>query len=281
MSPRAAARLVRLYPPRWRERYRDEFTALLEDHPSSPRALLDVARGACRAHLESCSRSAHPALALLCAWIVACFAGMVLWETVDDTSLPLGAAWIGIETGAAIAGLAAVAFAAALISRWRGVLRSLAIPFLLGIVVVVWIAAVLFATGGRWGASPWAVAMVSVDSPSAAVPAAVRWLTASITAALLVAFFFAAAKSLGRVLRVRDLTPPLARFIARGALAGFSIMTASVALWGIVALGVAASAMRQANGPLGVTTLTAWIACALLMLLATLLALRALAAERA
>jgi hypothetical protein len=38
--------LLRLYPEDWRARYEDEFVALLEDCPSSPRVLLDVVAGA-------------------------------------------------------------------------------------------------------------------------------------------------------------------------------------------------------------------------------------------
>jgi hypothetical protein len=39
-------RLLHLYPRRWRERYGEEFDALLADSPGGPRLLLDVARGA-------------------------------------------------------------------------------------------------------------------------------------------------------------------------------------------------------------------------------------------
>jgi hypothetical protein len=38
--------LVRLYPPAWRERYEDEFLALLEARPITPAIALDVFRGA-------------------------------------------------------------------------------------------------------------------------------------------------------------------------------------------------------------------------------------------
>jgi hypothetical protein len=39
-------RLLRLYPRRWRERYGDEFDALLADSRGGPLLLFDVARGA-------------------------------------------------------------------------------------------------------------------------------------------------------------------------------------------------------------------------------------------
>jgi len=41
MNPRLARWLARLYPPAWRERYGDEFEALLEAGPSNLRTLAD------------------------------------------------------------------------------------------------------------------------------------------------------------------------------------------------------------------------------------------------
>lgn len=46
MNPALARMLVRLYPRRWRQRYGDEFAAVLEDQPMKLRAVLDVVRGA-------------------------------------------------------------------------------------------------------------------------------------------------------------------------------------------------------------------------------------------
>jgi len=43
--------LSRLYPRRWRRRYGAEFEALIEELPTTPRNLLDVASGAFSAHL--------------------------------------------------------------------------------------------------------------------------------------------------------------------------------------------------------------------------------------
>jgi hypothetical protein len=44
--------LVRLYPRAWRERYGEEYLALLEELPASPRVLLDALFGAADAHLH-------------------------------------------------------------------------------------------------------------------------------------------------------------------------------------------------------------------------------------
>ena len=44
--------LLALYPRRWRARYGEEFQALLEDTPLSPRTVLDCLRGALDAHVR-------------------------------------------------------------------------------------------------------------------------------------------------------------------------------------------------------------------------------------
>jgi hypothetical protein len=46
------ALLLRLYPARWRARYGDEFTALLQERPLGPFDVVDVALGALDAHLH-------------------------------------------------------------------------------------------------------------------------------------------------------------------------------------------------------------------------------------
>jgi hypothetical protein len=66
---RRASWLVRLYPPRWRERYGAEFDALLEESGRGPRTALDVGRGALDARLREAvaGRRLLPWLALLAA----------------------------------------------------------------------------------------------------------------------------------------------------------------------------------------------------------------------
>jgi len=44
--------LVRLYPSRWRRRYEDEFRAVLDEEPLTPRLIVDVVAGAFAARLE-------------------------------------------------------------------------------------------------------------------------------------------------------------------------------------------------------------------------------------
>ena len=54
------SRLVRLYPRAWRDRYEDEFIALLEERPPTPRDVLDTIRGALDAHLHPTVADAEP-----------------------------------------------------------------------------------------------------------------------------------------------------------------------------------------------------------------------------
>jgi len=50
--------LLHLYPPAWRERYGDEFLAVIEAQPDNPKVIIDVALGALDA---GCGPRSHPA----------------------------------------------------------------------------------------------------------------------------------------------------------------------------------------------------------------------------
>jgi len=50
--PQRGAWLLRLFPRAWRERYRDEFLALVEERPIGPRDLLDILASAADARLR-------------------------------------------------------------------------------------------------------------------------------------------------------------------------------------------------------------------------------------
>src|SRR5258708_40171328 len=53
MRSPVVARLLRLYPPSWRQRYGAEFTIFLEEHPSSWKTLVDVVFSAWKARMNS------------------------------------------------------------------------------------------------------------------------------------------------------------------------------------------------------------------------------------
>jgi hypothetical protein len=54
------SRLIRLYPRAWRDRYEDEFLALLEERPPKIGDTVDIVRGALDAHLQPRMNGAEP-----------------------------------------------------------------------------------------------------------------------------------------------------------------------------------------------------------------------------
>jgi hypothetical protein len=120
---RLARILLRLYPPAWRERYRDECEALLDDHGVDARTLASVLRGAVDAHIRelagaTADRSRRVALAA-CLWAVAAstvsvagFAKMVEYDDFTAAAAhhaPVAAARDVIFAGAAIVAVAVCA----------------------------------------------------------------------------------------------------------------------------------------------------------------------------
>lgn len=122
--------LVRLYPLHWRERYGEEFEALLEQCLHAPLDVLDILLGAIDAHLNlspavnwrsmNMNNKLRTAILLVfAAYIVFIVAGMALYGLADDspmaalmktgTDLPLLASWLLVQAGAVIALLSVVA----------------------------------------------------------------------------------------------------------------------------------------------------------------------------
>ena len=66
MRPLLAARLSRAlvacYPPRWKQRYREEMLDVLDQHRASPRTVLSLAGGAVTAHLDPGYRLEKPVI---------------------------------------------------------------------------------------------------------------------------------------------------------------------------------------------------------------------------
>jgi len=56
LADRLARLMVSCYPRRWRRRYRQELLALLDEHPSSPRTVANLALGAVGTHLDPAYR---------------------------------------------------------------------------------------------------------------------------------------------------------------------------------------------------------------------------------
>ena len=66
MRPPLAARLSRAlvacYPPRWKQRYREEMLEVLDQHQTSPRTVLSLAGGVLTAHLDPSYRMGRPVI---------------------------------------------------------------------------------------------------------------------------------------------------------------------------------------------------------------------------
>ena len=307
MTSRTAARLVSLYPRRWRTRYGEEFAALLEEHPFSFKTFANTFCSAAEAHMRAAvSHQCDWGIvvgSIWSAWIAAVFAGLILYGTVDDSPLLasmnqnsiFAASWTVIQIGCILA-VSAIVMAGlplalsmglyAMRERRRDVSLRLAVPFIAASVLIAWVAAVLISSGGHWAASPWAVAFSRPDWPTGTV----RWITGSISAALLILCCFASAASVTallrktRLLNLRIALPggslqlePLsfAAMLAPCVATGIFIMLVGVVVWGCIAIRLSATAFHGCVGPLGLTSLTAWVLSAVIFGLAALISGRA------
>src|SRR5690348_18187904 len=87
--------LVRLYPASWRERYADEFVAMLEDARPSFTDYADILLGALDARLflrdatgrmlTMLTRLRAANVAVFCSWIAFVLAGLALNGQLDDS----------------------------------------------------------------------------------------------------------------------------------------------------------------------------------------------------
>lgn len=95
-----ARQALRLYPLAYRRRYGEEMRALLEDQPAGARTVLDLVKGAARAHLRPgdaptgviapAERVRASASAVLLCWVFFAAAGFGFYKTTED--LPFSAA---------------------------------------------------------------------------------------------------------------------------------------------------------------------------------------------
>jgi hypothetical protein len=127
MTRARGAWLTRLYPAGWRERYEDEFVAMLEDARPSWTDYADILLGALDARLflrdatgrilSMLARLRVANVAVFCSWIAFVLAGLALNGLMDDSAFvplvreraDLHAAWLVLQVGAVIALLAVLA----------------------------------------------------------------------------------------------------------------------------------------------------------------------------
>jgi WD domain, G-beta repeat len=62
MAARLSRALVACYPPRWKQRYREEILDVLDQHRARPRTVLSLASGAMTAHLDPSYRMEKPVI---------------------------------------------------------------------------------------------------------------------------------------------------------------------------------------------------------------------------
>jgi hypothetical protein len=164
--------LIRCYPARWRERYGDEFLAILEERPLGPYDVFDILLGALDARLRSRGRTARTSgrgfsMSLRIGGIAA-IAGAALWGVAGllstgvaghlDGALPVAMLMTGmLLLLAAVAGLSAfqarthpgaiwVAFAVSAIGT--------------GLFFAGYLGSLLIAGDGWWGL--WFIGLVTV-----------------------------------------------------------------------------------------------------------------------
>lgn len=111
-APRATV-LIRLYPRAWRDRYEDEFLAVLEAVPRTRTVTVDVVRGALDAHLHPAEPSPAPGLAAVIG------GGLWLLGAAQIAALPIPPDWPGyLIDSLPLALLAVIALTVAVVGVW-------------------------------------------------------------------------------------------------------------------------------------------------------------------
>ena len=314
MNSRAARLLTSLYPRDWKQRYGEEFEALLAMSRGDLRTLADVAWSAFLEHILSLrgmtmNRLPRSLATISCAYLAVIAAGVNLYATTDDSSLAtamqtrsdLSAAWNVIALGSIVALAGAMAMLLPLLAgalrfalkekRSDILLRLLASPAAVAI-FVAWMAGAFFALGGHWAPAPWAIAgdwTASADWP----PLQMRWAMGSITAGLalllLVATSICVYQAIGRtrfegvqftVLRRRVTVDPLrwARIPGMVTAVAMLVMTVGVLAWGAIANLDAAVAFHGYFGPMHTTAFVSWAGSLSVFALSSAVAVRMLPA---
>lgn len=275
--------LIWLYPTRWRERYGDEFAALLEQIPFSFANLLDVLLGALDAHLniqfsgrfskmlETLRKST---VTVFCAYIAFIVAGMGFGGLADDSPFgpanrtypSLGLAWTVVEIGAVVALMAAVigglplalaVIRGAFAGKRRDVLALLSTPLIALAVLVI------FAFG---------VTTFLPPDPSGSLSRYQPLLALSLHGLFALG---AAASALGvsRAVVLSELDERPFRFAVIPAVVAtlaMVMMLIAAVIWGLLARGYEPAAFDSGSyGYYGSQTIVSWIVVILLMVAAT------------
>ena len=314
MNPTAARWLTQLYPRAWRERYGDEFEALLgatkTDFRGGLRIAANVLGAALREHAFPAggfkmNRLSGSLAAILCAYLAVIAAGLNFYATVDDSPMvaamqahpEFSLAWNLVAASSLIALIGALAMLAplalgalrfAMAEKRRDILlRLLSAPLSVGI-LAVWLIGATVVTGGHWTPAPWAITGDWIASPN--WPSLQeRWLLGSFSAGL--AVLLMVASSIGVYQAIRRTQFEEMRFTILGRVVAFhplrfaripgmvtaaaiGMMTLGVLAWGWIANQQATAAFHAYFGPLHTTALISWMGSACVFAASSVVALR-------
>jgi hypothetical protein len=283
--------LLRLYPLSWRDRYGDEFAALLEVCPLRLTTIVDVLLGALDAHinpqdttgriLQMLNRPRRSAIVVLWAYIAFVLAGLNYFQSTEDDIRRLtqgrsdvATAYFVIETGAALALFAVLAGGvplalAALRRAWEQ--KRWDIPLLLAVppvALAVWLSWTLF------------IALViarRTPPPNGLDPRAgfvfLSW------GGLFVLCAIASTSAVSIAMSRSELNPRLFRLAlwpAVAAAACMAIVLAAVVLWGLAVRTDVPSYFSTPDTPFRIAYGVSWFADVAVMVVATLVATVAL-----
>jgi hypothetical protein len=277
--------LLRLYPEIWRERYGEEFTALLEQCRLSPMMLFDVLLGALDARIEPqdttgrilqmIERPRRTAIIVFCAYIAFVVSGLgyqkmteeVVKSRLGDTYPAIGISFLTVEIGAAVALLAVlagglpIAYTAlrqALAARRRDIFVLFAVP---PVALAVWLGYTVLLLSGHHPP-----ALLDIRLP-------LTWIGLFLLAAIAstVAVSIAVARS--------AIGEQLLRFALGSAVVATLAMAAmfvAVLVWGLALRADAPQIFNGNDGVLATNTAASWMRLVVVMGVATIAAAAAL-----
>lgn len=291
MKGETARRLVRLYPGVWRERYEEEFVAMLEQSPASVKDILDVTLGALDARLRPqvvpegrmavVERMRGSVLLGLWAWTFLVVAGVGFQKMTEyedfvraaRDNVAVGVAFYAVVVGAVLAlaavvvGGAPIAFAAlrkALTEGRRDVPLLFCVPPLSLVAFV-----------------GYTLVLVGVVYPALGSPAVHDPVNVALFLSLVVAFLLAALASAwavsAAVRRSEIGGRPLRFALYPAAVAAFAMVVVLVgtAVWGLALRAQAPTLFAGDDGILSTPTYATWLTVVAVMSVSTAVALAA------